>query len=385
MSATFSVCGFNGGKMKNLLFVIHTLDGGGAERVLVNLVNNLPREKYKITVASVFDGGVNRKFLKSDVEYLYLYKKIFRGNRILFKNLSPEKVYKKLVGERKFDLVISYLEGIPARIVSGCKDKNAKKICWIHRGLTPHFYASPFKSKEEADKIYASYDKIVCVSKDVQKSFLSYNPLFEKTICLYNVNETERIAEKANEKCEEEYFLDDVVKICFVGKIVENKGVLRLVSAHEKLEKAGIAHRFILVGKGSLREKIEEELQKKGLEKDFVFAGYQTNPYRFISHCDIFALPSYYEGFSTASTEALILKKPCVVTECAGMHELFGENNEYGIVAKDEDEFCAALSKMITDENSRKRYELAAAERGKLFSAESTVAAHERLFDELMK
>ena len=58
--------------MKKLLFVIHTLEGGGAEKVLVNLVNNLPREKYKITVAGVFDGGVNKRFLKDDIEYIVL-------------------------------------------------------------------------------------------------------------------------------------------------------------------------------------------------------------------------------------------------------------------------------------------------------------------------
>ena len=78
--------------MKKLLFVIHTLDGGGAEKVLVNLVNNLPREKYKITVASVFDGGVNKRFLKNDIEYIFLFKKVFRGNCFLFKNLPPEIV-----------------------------------------------------------------------------------------------------------------------------------------------------------------------------------------------------------------------------------------------------------------------------------------------------
>ena len=371
--------------MKNLLFVIHTLDGGGAEKVLINLVNNLPREKYKITVASVFDGGVNKQFLKNDIEYLYLYKKIFRGNRILFKNLSPEKVYQKLVGERKFDIVISYLEGITARIVSGCKDKSTKKICWIHRQLSLESYADCFKSKKEADEIYASYDKIVCVSKELVENFCGFNNLYEKTICLYNVNETDRVIEKAKEKCNEEYLLDDTVKICFVGKIIENKGVLRLKKAHEKLSEEGIAHRFVLVGKGPLTKKIEEELCAKGLEKDFVFAGYRTNPYRFISHCDIFALPSYYEGFSTASTEALILKKPCIVTECSGMYELFGQNNEYGIVAKSEEEFYAELLKLITDKSYRDGYALAAAERGKLFSLQKTIEAHEELFDSLVK
>lgn len=363
--------------------MIHTLDGGGAEKVLVNLVNNLPREKYQITVAALFDGGANRRFLKDDIEYIYLFKKVFRGNRILFKLLSPELVYKRLVGERKFELVVSYLEGITARVVSGCGDENTKKLCWIHRELTPLFYSSPFKSKEEADRIYSSYDKIVCVAKGLVQSFCSFNGLFEKTVCLYNVNETQKIVEKAKERSDEEYLSGDVTKICFAGKLIENKGVPVLQRAHERLCEENVPHRFVLVGKGPLQKKIGRELAEKGIEKDFVFAGYQTNPYRFISRCDIFALPSRFEGFSTAVTEALVLGKPCVVTDCSGMKELLGENDEFGVVAKDEEAFYLALKRMITDRNQREHYAAAALERGKRFSLEETVAAHVALFDEL--
>ena len=369
--------------MKKLLFVIHTLDGGGAEKVLVNLVNNLPREKFQITVAAVFDGGVNKKFLKDDIEYLFLFKKVFRGNRILFKFFSPEFIFKKLVGKRKFDVVVSYLEGITARIVSGCTDRGAKKVCWIHRELTPRFYLAPFKSSAEAERVYASFDKIVCVSRDVQKSFLSYNPLFEKTLCLYNVNETDEIIEKSKEKCADAFLCDDTVKICFVGKLIESKGVLLLEKAHERLCEEKIDHRFVLVGTGPLQKRIEERLFSKGLEKDFVFAGYRTNPYAVVACCDIFALPSKLEGFSTAVTEALILKKPCVVTDCSGMKELLGEKNEFGIVSKNEEEFYLSLKRMIADESFRKKYSDFAAERGKAFGKKKTLEAHERFFDNL--
>lgn len=363
--------------------MIHTLDGGGAEKVLVNLVNNLPREKYQITVAALFDGGVNRRFLKDDIEYIFLFKKVFRGNRILFKLLSPEFVFKKLVGERRFDIVVSYLEGITARVVFGCNDEGTKKICWIHRELDLRSYSSSFKSKAEADRIYSSYDKIVCVANGLVQNFCSLSGLQNKTLCLYNVNETDVIFEKAKEGAKEEYLLDKETKICFVGKLIENKGVLVLQSAHERLCEEKIAHRFILVGRGPLEKKVRRELFEKGLENDFVFAGYRTNPYSLVSRCDIFALPSRFEGFSTAVTEALILGKPCVVTDCSGMKELLGENDEFGVVAETEEEFYSALKKMIIDRKYRENYAAAALERGKCFSLEKTVAAHVALFDEL--
>ena len=61
--------------MKKILFAIPTLGGGGAERVLVNLVNSLDNSKYEITVFSLFDGGVNKQYLNSNIRYKSFFKK----------------------------------------------------------------------------------------------------------------------------------------------------------------------------------------------------------------------------------------------------------------------------------------------------------------------
>ena len=65
------------------------------------------------------------------------------------------------------------------------------------------------------------------------------------------------------------------------------------------------------------------------------------------------------------------------------MSELLGENNEYGIVAKSEDEFYSALEKMVTDKKFREHYAQKAKIRGEKFSMKETLKAHEKLFDEL--
>ena len=54
--------------MKKVLFLIHDLGPGGAEKVLVNLVNNMDKSKFDITVMSIFDVGVNRQYLASDID-----------------------------------------------------------------------------------------------------------------------------------------------------------------------------------------------------------------------------------------------------------------------------------------------------------------------------
>ena len=60
--------------MKKVLFFIPTLGQGGAEKVLVNLVNNMDKSKYDVTVQVLFDGGVNTQFLNKDVKYKYVIK-----------------------------------------------------------------------------------------------------------------------------------------------------------------------------------------------------------------------------------------------------------------------------------------------------------------------
>lgn len=84
---------------KKILFMIHDLSVGGAEKVLVNLVNNMDADKYDITVISLFGGGVNEQFLKTHIHYQSIYMKTIPGNSKLMKILTPEQLHKKYIKE----------------------------------------------------------------------------------------------------------------------------------------------------------------------------------------------------------------------------------------------------------------------------------------------
>ena len=75
--------------MIKILFLIHDLGHGGAEKVLVNLVNNMDPEKFDITVMALFGGGVNEQFLKPHIRYQTVFSRTFRGNSHLMKLLPP--------------------------------------------------------------------------------------------------------------------------------------------------------------------------------------------------------------------------------------------------------------------------------------------------------
>ena len=68
------------GGMKKILFFIPNLSVGGAEKVLVNLVNNMDRSRFDVTVQTLFAGGVNEQFLNKNNRYKYFFRKNFKGN-----------------------------------------------------------------------------------------------------------------------------------------------------------------------------------------------------------------------------------------------------------------------------------------------------------------
>lgn len=370
--------------MKKILFLIPNLSVGGAEKVLVNLVNNMDKNKFDITVQTLFAGGVNEQFLKKDIKYKYCFKKTFRGNSHIFKLFSPKSLYKKFIKEH-YDIIVSYLEGPTARIASGCDDKNTKLVSWIHCKMDTRRSASVgFRNFDEAKECYSKFDNTVCVSKWVMEYFKKTFEFKKPIEVLYNTIETDEIKKKSAEKIDDVNFADDCVNICSVGKITKVKGFERLASVHKRLLNEGIKNKVCILGVGEEKSSIEKYLEENNLKDSFIFLGYNTNPYKYEKACDLYVCSSYSEGFSTSVTEALIVGTPVVTTLCSGMQEMLGENNEYGIVTENsEDALFEGIKNMIKTDGLLKHYAEKAKERGTFFSTENTVKAVETMFESL--
>lgn len=370
--------------MKKILFFIPNLSVGGAEKVLVNLVNNMDKSKFDITVQTLFAGGVNEQFLNKDIKYKYCYKKTFKGNSQVLKLFSPKSLYKRFIQEH-YDIIVSYLEGPTARIVSGCTDKNTKLVSWIHIEQHNAQVASyAFRNYEEAKRCYGRFDKTICVSRYVLDDFTGIFDNIKNPEVLYNTNETKEILEKANEQVEDGIFNENEIKICVVGKVHKRKGCDRICRIQKRLISEGIKSHIFFLGTGPDEEYVKKFAEENGLEDTLTLLGYQTNPYKYVKKCDMFLCASLSEGFSTAATEALILGVPVVTVEVSGMKEMLGDNDEYGIVTdNDEEALYAGIKRMITSHGMLEDYANRAKERGKAFSTEKTVRVAEKMFEGL--
>ena len=234
---------------------------------------------------------------------------------------------------------VAYLEGPPAKIISGSRNKKTKKVAWIHIELnSEQEFTEGFKNRKDAVESYKQFDRIVCVSNTVKEQFQKISGIEENIIVKYNTNETEKIVKLSSEQCSDIKYHDGIPTLCSVAKIEHTKGYDRLINIHKKLWDEGFKHRVYVIGIGKDKEKLEQRIKEMGMEDSFQFIGFRDNPYKYMSKCDLYVCSSRREGFSTAVTEALVIGTPVVSTKCSGATELLGENNEFGIVVENSEE-----------------------------------------------
>ncbi len=358
-----------------VLFMIHDLGQGGAERVLVNLVNNMDSNIFDVTVLSLFDFGENRDFLSKNIRYCAWCKEMIPANSHWMKLLTPQQLHRHIVKDR-YDIEIAYLEGPCARIISGCTDPTVKKYAWIHIELHDQKSVSrPFRSWSETLQCYQKFDRIICVSESVKKHFEKLVPTAEEPLILYNTNDTKMILKLAKEQVSDKYESEECTKLIFVGKLLKNKGADRLLSILNQLKREGNKIHLYVLGDGPERKNLAKYAVQNGLESNVTFTGYQLNPYKYLADADLFVCASFAEGFSTAATEALIVGTPVCTVDVAGMKELLGKKDQYGIVVENTDSaLYEGIKKLINNRELLSYYAHQAKTRGKDFQTKNTVS-----------
>lgn len=373
--------------MISVLFLIPTLDRGGAENVLVDLVNHMDQTRFKITVQTLFDKEAQKDRLREGIEYRSFLYRQFRGNSRLLSVIPARILYRLIVG-RRYDFVVSYLEGPTTHILSGCPYSNTKRVSWVHVEMkTERQLSVGFKSMDEAKQAYRRFDKIVFVAETVRDSFFKIaGDDFPNTCVLYNTIDSDSIKKKAGESLEETVFTEGEINIVSVGRIIDAKGYDRLACVQNQLHANGYKTHIYILGMGRDREKIEAYTTEKGIEDTFTFLGFRNNPYQIVSNADLFVCSSRREGFSTAVTESLILGVPVVSTNCSGAYELLGRDDEFGIVTdNDTDALLRGIKRMLDTPDCLLYYKKKARERGKSFETEKTVRAVEEMLIELSR
>lgn len=347
--------------MKKILFGITGLTIGGAERVLVDLVNKLSYD-YDITIFTLYAKGELEKELNENVKLKSLYNKPYKKlSKLGQKVLAPLKVlllkksiYKKNI-KNDYDVEIAFLEGPITRLFS-VKNEKVRKIAWIHNDISLVFgQGVKSKIKKHLDeKVYDKYNDLVFVSKDnldkFNKTYTNLKIGEEHKKVIYNYIDKERIIKKSNENIDVA-FDKNSINFVTVARLVYQKGIDRLIKVHQKLIEGGYKHDFYIIGDGPEKEKLEKLIKENNVEETFHLLGQKENPYPYVRQSDYFCLLSRFEGYGMVLEEAKILEKNIIITDTAAREAVEGYSNKYVLENTEEGIYNGLLK--VLEENMK--------------------------------
>ena len=363
----------NKGKKVKLLLTNNSLDNGGAERVLVNLVNNLPQDKYDITLFTLYSSGIYDKSINKLVNYKYVFKKRGRFfNKVMLKILCkvvPFNWLRKFVVNKTFDYEIAFLQGYPTEFVRASKSNSTQKIAFVHSDFANNYDVAGFyKTKTQCYEAYKTFDKVCFISETAKNGFEKVIGPLSNAYIVHNVVDTESIRNQAKERSEQ-VFSENAFKIVSVGRLINLKAIDRIINAVEQVKKSGIRIECCIVGDGPERESLQQLIKDKKLENYIKIMGYCANPYKYVKQADLYVCSSLTEGYSTSAVEALILGVPILTTNVSGMHEIIG-NCECGVIVDNtEDAFKEGLEMLAKDHDMIEKMKEEAKNRSMVFNS----------------
>lgn len=347
-------------KKIKILFRHRSMEMGGVEKVMLSLMNNLDREKFEMTVCLNLNQGELRDEFPSHVRKVYLTdgKEDFSKNKIIQKiqlfqrrqkleklRKNPEIVDREYLKENyDIEIGMTYNDFEP---VLNSSNKNSKKVGWFHSEIqVPKLQPLVPKILEH----FPQFHYMIYCSEKIKNLMHEHYPNlnYPKESVIINAIPIEEIKQKANA----DFLLPNAESNIFVsvGRLHTRKGYHKLMDAHKKLLNEGFQHTVIIIGDGEELPNLLEQQKNLGVEKSFVFAGNQMNPYPFIKNADFFIMPSESEAWPLVIAEALILQKPIIATKVGDVESMIEDRKTGYLIDYDTNEIYVAMKEFLTNE-----------------------------------
>ncbi len=333
---------------------------GGAEKVLVTFLKNLPKDKYEIDLLLNLYSGKYLTDVPDWINVMYLNRgemittnrpkdipqKIYRVvyQRLLKK--YPKILYKRKLKNKVYDIEFAAIHGFMDEVLNSPL-KSSKKLMWIHNDLTQVSGYTPEKIRH-----FFHYNKVMVISEKIQKTFLDLAKTEaekQKIVRIYNPLDTNEILTKAESPIINYTFDKDIPTFISVGTVFPQKGFDRLLKVHKRLLDEGFQHKVLIVGDGYDFENVKKLKSELKVDETATMLGFTDNPYPYFKAADFYILSSRYEGFPTVLFEAITLKKNIIATDVSGVVEML-ENGELGLITGNSEEgIYQGMKKALTN------------------------------------
>jgi glycosyltransferase involved in cell wall biosynthesis len=332
---------------KSVLFLIDSLNCGGAEKSLISLLPLLDYSKITVDLMMVNRGGVFEEYIPKQVKIVdfpntkglwpEIYLLGFRIMLRLFPNRHSAEIrwramssaYRAL--DKIYDVAIAYQQGFPTYYLIE-KVKSAHKFAWINTDLEKAGYRVSFNRP-----YYDKMDRVVPVSERLYEMLKQTHYVKDsKLYTVLDILNVDLIKKMSHEIVQVKMDSKELV-IVTVGRMVAIKGYDLAVEAAKILKRKGLSFMWLFVGDGGMRLEIEQMISNYGLEKYIVLVGMTPNPYPYMAMADIYVQTSKFEGFGLTLNEARILNKPVISTNFPVVYNQIrdGENGLIGEMTAD--------------------------------------------------
>lgn len=319
---------------RKVLQIINSLDVGGAEVSLVNLIRYAPRN-YSMEVCVLYPRGALRSHLLSlgvplyDIHLPYKYA-LWKAYQLV-----------DLIKSNRYDIVHAHL--FPSILLGAWASRRARGplyVCTEHGTWNRRRQFLGFRSLDRW--MYSHYSKIICVSSAVRRSLESWINLEPNRLVV--IPSGAPIPEEAD--IHKAPFYD----LVFLGRLEYEKGLDILLHALALLKKMGYFPRLLVVGTGSQAPRLQKLVHRLELDSQVVFVGYQSDTRSFLADARILVLPSRHEGLPISLLEGMAMGKGIIATATGGIVDAVEHGKEAILVTPESPSALAdAIARLLKD------------------------------------
>ncbi|MGV0752680.1 glycosyltransferase [Empedobacter brevis] len=347
-------------KKIKVLFRLRSLEMGGVPRVVLDLLRNLPKDKFDFTLMlNLYQGELikdipadiklivveNGKEQMSSYPFIQKIQLVWRRLKLEVYNQFPSILYQLKVPE-KYDIEVSpgYAE---FDMVLNSPDKSSRKIGWFHTDVGYDKDKQRVLSRIEKMK---RFDFMIFGSQQTRQVIDDlYQVTYPKSTVIYNVIKVDEVLKKAD--LFEYSYKTDFPVFSSMGRLHSRKGYHTLMKVHKQLLDDGFKHIIAVIGGGNEMENLMSQRKELNVEDSFLLLDSQTNPYPYIKASDYFILPTQSESYPLVIGEVMCMQKPIISTNVGGIAEMIEDGVDGVLINYDEQEMYDAMKSFMTDQD----------------------------------
>ena len=300
--------------MKKVIFFSVNMHIGGMEKALADLLNELSKRGYSVTLVLEQKEGELLEELDKNI-CIKEYRVQKNGNPLFRKcrNFIHRK-YWELKNRNKYDFSCAYAtySVIGSRLALAASSNSS---LYVHSNYYDVYRGSYEEIKSFFDTLFLEKFKNVIFVSDESRNRLQevYSFLAEKGVVINNLIDVSRILSLSEERMDP--VMDGTRNFLFVGRLEEeSKRLTRLIEAFAIAGRKDGSLRLYIIGDGKDYELCRNMIRKEHLEHIVTLLGKKENPYPYIKNADCVLLTSDYEGYPVTYNECLILQTPLIAT-----------------------------------------------------------------------